>query len=313
MSVVSKWMYSNEGILGSDKYKFGDLYGLSYISKFRLLKNEQKLPPINPISNQQDVHLTAIGDSYMYSFFDEHVKNFERVKDYQFVTWEERNAIKLPKKSSEKKVLLIEIVERNAWGKLSIEQVEKCFQLNKHQKAYKEKPTVSLENNLEFLLFEHRLFSPIKELKTSILLNVNNQLSGDVKISKDGEQLYLKETMDSESYGNSFHPISLDSYHDFEERLNLLNTYCKKIGFDELWLVIAPNPVRVLQTEEKVPNKLFDYLSQSKSLQAKFVNILPALTPEAKFNFFASDTHWNQKGASVFRDQLNQELLKIGK
>jgi hypothetical protein len=39
MRWISKARYQKEGIFGSDKYRFGDLYGLTYLSDFRIEKD----------------------------------------------------------------------------------------------------------------------------------------------------------------------------------------------------------------------------------------------------------------------------------
>lgn len=310
MSSVSKWMYGSKSLLGSDKYRYGDLYGLSYYPAFRIEKEEEKLPAYSVTSKMKDINLTIIGDSYTYSFIDEQVQNFERVKDFQFASWEDRNKLKIPSPSTAKNILLIEIVERNAIAKLKEEEFKKCFQLQKDRPAYKEKLSVTVENNLEFLLFEHRLFSSIKEFKTSILHQLFGKIPGDVVLSKDGKNLYLRETMEGETSSNSFNELHKTSYQAFENHVNKMYDKGKALGYDEVWLLIAPNPVRALQTENKQANALFTYLEKSTTLKMKFLNILPALSKHPKSNFFVSDTHWNLNGAYLYRNLVNQELLK---
>lgn len=310
MSSLSKWMYGNESFLGSDKYRFGDLYGLSYYPQFRIKKEDKKLASYQITSKVNDINLTIIGDSYTYSFIDEQVQNFKRVKDLQFASWEERNKLKLPTPSATRNILLIEIVERNALTKLRADEFVKCFQLQKDQPSYKEKMEVTVENNLDFLLFEHSMFSKIKELKTSILQKLFGKIPGDVVLSKDGQNLYLRETMEGDTPANSFKVLSKSSYKTFENYLNKMYDKGKALGYDEVWLLIAPNPVRALQTEKKLANELFTYLEKSTTLRVKFLNILPALSRNAKSNFYASDSHWNLNGATIYRDLVNQELLK---
>jgi len=310
MTSVSKWMYGSETLLGSDKYRFGDLYGLSYYPAFRLEKEEKKLPPYQTTATQKDINLTIIGDSYTYSFIDEKVQNFERVNNFQFASWEDRNKLKLPNTSTATNILLIEIVERNALTKLRAEELLKCFQFQSDRLAFKEKLPLTIENNLEFLLFDHRIFSKLKEIKTTILHSLFGKIPGDVVLSKDGRNLYLKETLEGETTSNSFNELPKASYQSFESQLNKIYDNGKALGYDEVWLLIAPNPVRALQTEDRSPNKLYTYLEKSSTLRVKFLNILPVLSKDAKSNFFASDTHWNLKGAGLYRDLINQELLK---
>lgn len=312
MSVTSKWMYSDIGNFQSDKYRYGDLYGLCYLSDFRIEKKEVKLASIHSVGIRNDVALSILGDSYTYSFIDEKSKNFERVNTYQFIAWDDRYKMQLPADHKEdKKVLLIEIVERNAFAKLNLKELLKTVRFNENHAAQKEQIPFTISTNLEFLLFEHHFLSWIKEWKADFLKTYFGKVTPEVSIAKNDKYLYLTETLAGETLGNSFYPMDEKNYIEFENRLNAINDFFVKKGFDEVWLCIAPNPVRILNTEGKTPNKMFEYLTNSKTLRLKFLNLLPELSRKSENNFYKSDSHWNANGATIYRDLINKELLKI--
>jgi hypothetical protein len=313
MKHIGNWMYSTTGWLGSDKYRYGDLYGMSYVNKFRnadFYLSKEEIKSID--TTKRNIQLDAIGDSYMYSFIAENPESFARVKTYNFITWGEKHSLKFPSKNdSSKKILLLEVVERNAWFVLRLDHVKNNFSINNTDKPFVDKGEFPIENNLEFLLFEHNIFTLAKELKAAILLYLFGNLPGNVQVSKDGNYLYLKETLLGPHEGNSFFEIPNAKYLELEKNLNEINDYFISQGYDEVWLTIAPNPVRVLGTENQEPNKLFDYLGQSKNLKIKFLNLMPVFSKDPKKYYLKSDSHWNDKGASAFKGLVNDELLKL--
>ena len=311
MRIVTQWMYSGTGLLSSDRYRYGDLYGMTYLEQFKLPKDEQKLPLHKTDTLLRDVELSVIGDSYTYSFLQEHPLTFQRTARYHFVQFEEHNALPLPSNSNRKKIVLIEVVERNAWNTLEVNVLKKCVATNPHEepsKVFVEKP---IESNLDFLFFDHAVFTSIKQVKADMNFQLFGKVSDGAVVSKDGQFLYLKETVSGNSTSNSFHSISKEEYATLELRLNQINDYFTSKGFDEVWLVVAPNPARILQTEGKTPNRLFDFLTNSKSLKLKFINLVPILTKQAAQHFFRSDSHWNQQGAALYREVINQELIHL--
>ena len=72
MKWVTRDRYSREGALGADKYLYGDLYGLTYLSKFKKVKdtNFVSLPAIDQKANSDTAKLFILGDSYLYSFLE---------------------------------------------------------------------------------------------------------------------------------------------------------------------------------------------------------------------------------------------------
>lgn len=321
MRWLSHARYQDDGLLGSDKYRFGDLYGLSYLPAFRLEKDSSLIR--HQVANQEirDIELTILGDSYLYSYVQMDTSNFARTKNVTFRKWSDSNLEPLRvRPHATKKVLLIETVERNAWTILSLERLkpqleqissDKPWYTSFNDYLFEHIYHPQLEQNLDFTLFNLQLFSPLKSLKSSIHSKVFNRSPTDVAVSKNGEFLYMRETVDSSQRSSSFYPISNNELHELGNRIVAMNQYAKTKGFDEVIFVIIPNPVVFTGTESKVSNQLVPKLQLELGDKVRFVDPTIPLMEGGKNYFFKSDSHWNQKGARAWLAQFNQYLLTL--
>ena len=66
----------------------------------------------------------------------------------------------------------------------------------------------SINQNIEFNMFDYKIFTPVKEMKASLNWNVFGRVNDDVMISPDGKFLLYRQTIDSTSKNGSFTPIS---------------------------------------------------------------------------------------------------------
>ncbi len=321
MRWLSHARYQDDGLLGSDKYRFGDLYGLSYLPAFRLEKDTSMIRHQVSLAGKRDVDLTILGDSYLYSYVQMDTSNFARTKNVTFRKWSDSNLEPLRvRPNATKNVLLIETVERNVWMLLNSNrlrlQLERVSSDKPWYKSWNEfilehiyHP--QLEQNLDFTLFNLNLSSPIKSLKSSFNSKVFNRSSTDVTVSKNGEFLYMRETVDSTQRSSSFYPISKDELHELGNRIVEMNQYAKSKGFDEVIFVIIPNPVVFTKTESNVSNQLVPKLQLELGDKVRFVDPTMTLMEGGKNYFFKSDSHWNQNGARAWLAQFNQYLLKL--
>src|SRR5947209_617752 len=69
MKMITEYRLSTKSFLGSDKYRYGDLYGMSYLPNFRI--EVIKLPEKVSIdrSGERNINLFIVGDSYLESDF----------------------------------------------------------------------------------------------------------------------------------------------------------------------------------------------------------------------------------------------------
>jgi hypothetical protein len=169
----------------------------------------------------------------------------------------------------------------------------------------------SLEANIEFAWFNFGFWESLKELKGDFNLNFFGRVDKEVAISKDQNLLYLAETLNPNNPGSSFFDISEEKLKAQVSELNSIQDYYKARGFDEVIFSIIPNPVSVLKTENRPDNHLIQRIKLHPDFKGKLIDATEDLSKNAKSNFFTSDSHWNQKGAKIWLDQLNRQLQNV--
>ncbi|NBW02192.1 MAG: hypothetical protein EBR87_00505 [Cytophagia bacterium] len=329
MKWITRDRYSRVGAFGADKYLYGDLYGLTYLSKFKKVKdtNFVSLPAIDQKSNSDTANLFILGDSYLYSFFKEDPRYYVGINQVQFIRWSVANPVEIIPSKNKKNILLIESVERNMSGLFNLSSVKARLdraeavnpELNGRQKiahfftgidgVIKESLYHhSLEANIEFAWFNFGFWEPLKELKADFNLNFFGRVDREVAISKDQNFLYLAETLNPAHVGSSFSDLSESQLKSQVSELNAIQEYYQAKGFDKVIFSIIPNPVSVLKTENKPDNRLIQRIKSHPDFKGKLLDATEGLSKNATSNFFTSDSHWNQKGAKIWLDQLNTQL-----
>lgn len=329
MRLLSQRRYMRQDGWGADKFTFGDLYGLTYIKPFKMPRDTSfvALPVLQTDSSKYKMHI--IGDSYLYSFFSMDPRYFEKTGAVQFVRWSTPSPVPYRLATDKKNILLIECVERNFRNLMQVQEIRNRIevqpvaksepqtsglfrwfsQLNTSVKQTLYHPT--LENNLEFLLFNLGIWAPFKELKSALNFYVFGRLDNDVRVSKNWKQLYLTQTVDPEKVGSSFYPTSDEEVGAYVAQLNEVEAYFKSKGFDQIIFSIIPNPVGVLNTENKRTNQIIQRIAAHPDWKGILVDPTLRLQKNAKDNFFPSDSHWNQRGAAIWLGQLNETLRAL--
>ena len=329
MKWITQARYSRVGAFGADKYLYGDLYGLTYLSKFKKVKdtNFVSIPPKDEKANSDKANLFILGDSYLYSFFKEDPRYYVGINQVKFIRWSVANPVEIIPDKNKKNILLIESVERNMSGLFHLSSVKARLdraeatntEMNTRQKiafftleidrTLKEKLYhKSLEANIEFAWFNFGFWEPLKELKADFNLNLFGRVDKEVAISKDRNFLYLAETINPNNPGSSFSDLTEAQIKTQVTELNAIQDYYQAKGFDEVLFSIIPNPVSVLKTENKPDNHLIHRIKSHPDFKGKLIDATEGLSKNAKSNFFSSDSHWNQKGAKIWLDQLNHQL-----
>ena len=328
MRFLSQRRYIRQDGWGADKYNYGDLYGLTYIKPFKMPRDTRfvDIPKLQTDSLTYKLHI--IGDSYLYSFFSMNPGYFEKTAEVEFVRWTPPTVpFRLAK--DKKNILLIECVERNFRNLVQLREIRNRIEpplsshleshkggkfaffgrINAHIKNMLYHPT--LESNLDFLLFNLGIWTPWKELKSSLNFYIFGRLDNDVRVSKNWKQLYLTETVDPEKVGSSFYPTSDEEVGAYVAQLNEVQTYFKSKGYDQIIFSIIPNPVAVLNTENKPTNQILARIAKHPNWKGILVDPSLRLQKNAKENFFPSDSHWNQRGAAIWLGQLNETLKAL--
>ncbi|MEY4986638.1 MAG: hypothetical protein RL567_417 [Bacteroidota bacterium] len=321
MRWISKARYQQQGNWGSDKYRYGDLYGLSYLPAFRLEKDTSLISNQVTFAGLRDTDLYMIGDSYLYSYIQMDTSNFVRANQVNFRKWSEGNDAPLAiKPSPRKKVLLIESVERNIWSVIDIMRVKAHLEGYRAPLTWDEKLNAcladalydpQLEQNIDFTLFNFQALSFVKSLKAQGNLSLFNRTESDVVLSRNKQFLYMKETVDSTQRGSSFYPVTSQDIQALLEQMERISSYAHAKGFDDVVFSFIPNPVAITQTESKPTNQLIPTLVFANQGRLHVVDPTQVLTQGGKHYFFRSDSHWNQRGAQAWLNQMNQYLLTL--
>ena len=332
MKRITQDRYSRMGLLGADKYVYGDLYGLTYLSKFKHVKDTNFVPL--PASDQKvyskSANLVILGDSYLYSFFKQDPRYYVGINQVQFIRWSFANPAEIRPTKNKKNILLIESVERNMAGLFHLNSVKArlngldalspalnlrqriTFFVSEINKGFKENfYHKTQEANIEFAWFNFGFWEPLKELKADFNLNFFERIDQEVSISKDQRFLYLDETVNLTNAGSSFSKISEAQLKAQVKELNAIQEFYMANGFDEVIFSIIPNPVSVLKTENRPINHIVQRIARHPDFKGKLIDPTEGLSKNAASNFFTSDSHWNQKGAKIWLDQLNMELKNV--
>ncbi|MHA8067732.1 hypothetical protein ACS6L2_00470 [Aquirufa ecclesiirivi] len=333
MHWITQGRYARNDAWGADKYRFGDLYGISYLSDFRIAKDTHLLPlPQKTDTILRDYDLTILGDSYLYSSFQVHPAYFNRVNSVQMYRWSDSLRHLIPAKSTRKKVLLIECVERNMWDRMNLADARLRLDVQQEKSLPVDKSTKqilidqldrfdagvkralyhpTLESNLDFVLFNVGFLGWIKELKADFTWKALGRTNPDVQVSHDGQFLYLEETLNPQKRGSSFRLIKQEEINRMVSQLQAIESYYLLHGYDQVIFSLIPNPVAVLETETKAPNFAIQRIMQHPQRQVNIVDPSFSLKQQASMNFYRSDSHWNLRGAQIWLNEFNQVLSKL--
>jgi hypothetical protein len=247
--------------------------------------------------------------------------NFVRAKRVDFRKWADGAGAPISiKPSSHKKVLLIESVERNIGNVIDIMRVKAHLEGYRAPLTWDEKLNAcladalydpQLEQNIDFTLFNFQALSFVKSLKAQGNLSFFNRTESDVVLSRNKQFLYMKETVDSTQRGSSFYPVTSQDIQALLEQMERISSYAHAKGFDDVVFSFIPNPVAITQTESKPTNQLIPTLVFANQGRLHVVDPTQVLTQGGKHYFFRSDSHWNQRGAQAWLNQMNQYLLTL--
>ncbi len=325
MAWLTRVRYMPQDYWGSDKYKFGDLYGISYLPEFKVENDKAGVRKPELKSANKDLQVYVIGDSYFYSSFDLVPDYFERAQSLQFVKWDGQFPSSWESsKDSARKVLLVECVERNVLSVVKLANVQGIFEPKEEEKSkvgweamnaavsdWLYHPT--LEANLSFALFDMSIFSMIKQAKASFNQSIFGRSPAGVVLAQTRDFLYLEQTVDPNATGSSFKPVGELEYQALLKEMDLIESYAKRKGFDEVIFSFIPNPASVLLTEGKAYNQFVPTVAKLAQSRFLFIDPTDKLRVNAAQNFFRNDSHWNPNGAKIWLDLSNELLLSLPK
>lgn len=300
----SEWFgkYSN---LFPNIYRYGDLYLQTNMPGFRI--KDRKVKPVIH-RNEQHTTLTIVGDSYTQHFDSSYFSS----GIFHFIHYNSIPDTIAPLDTHQRNIIIIECTERHARMRFA----NSSFFVTGQKIPVKRAAEVELltENHLQPLLTHYDWQLPFKELKTAIYLNVFDRFSEMVaKPGKEG-RLYLKVTLEPNEMGSSFQPIDDMEIKRLVENMNKINDSLHRMGFDEVYFTIVPNPASIYKEQNDPPyNHLIERLQNDSSARFKTIDIYESFKKETTSVYKCNDTHWNELGKMIWLIKVNDMIYRSGK
>jgi hypothetical protein len=311
----------------SDRWRYGDLYGLSYLPRYKFELEPFKQYPAKTNKPATNRILYIIGDSFLADkvlngAFDAFDNVYFLDRRFPF------GPVKLD--STKQNYLIMEFAERNLNG-YNINKTSETRWTNKEIETganFGNAPTAAantppphtslidrlntiifnkdLSRNLELILFDNKMATPFKEAKASLNYNMFGRVANEVAVSTDKKRLFLNFTVDTVSLQSAFRPKSKQSLDSIAHNLDEAGKYYRAIGFKKVLLSVIPNPVSVYDANRMPYNHLLQKVEQSAHLPV--ISLLEIYKTDRRNLFYKSDAHWNPLGMEIWVNQTNGVL-----
>ena len=330
MKSVTRKRYAMYSPFGSDKYKYGDLYGLSYLQPFKIPQDgggvEGKTPDgeaeapayCGKSGRKRDIDLYSICDSYLFLFVKSN-QEFCRGNKYSYKRSIDYGHLNVHLDKSKINVLLIERTERSVrealrdmtleTSLLPADQEELVITPNRAPTNFRLNKEINY--NLEFNLFDYKFLTPVKEFKAWLNYKVFGRTDPMVRVSQDNSRLYFSETMDTSGYTSSVVPLSDAVIDTCVSNLNKLYAHYKAMGFDYIYFCTIPNPCTMLEKEHIQYNNFIPRLQNNPALKVPVIDMYSLFAEDPQNIYSRSDTHWNRNGYSRWLQKFNNVLDTI--
>ncbi len=311
------------GLLKLDNSDYGDLYGLSYLSSYRLEgAGSYAVPDKLPVEKQEG-KIYIIGDSYLAKMFlKDTSSNLYRTGLGAFF-WFGSSGDKAPPialQKDKKNILLIEMSERFVRSRFTskdrVKSITGAFTESNESKEPKTEllkwriVPKSIEQNIGLLLFGYKMLGPVKEAKADFSYHFFNRCDPQVYVSGQRKRLYFSNTIDTLEVPSAFRYIPETEIELIVNNINKISAHYKAMGFDEVVFTFIPNAATVCSPVSWKYNGLIPRIQSSHELNADVINVYDAFrsAPDPCGLYWKGDTHWNVKGYSIWEDLMNEYL-----
>lgn len=310
----------------SDKWAYGDLYGVCFLPQYKFKLEPFKQYPHQPGRQSTNKILYIIGDSYLadktlsgaFDIFDNVI-----FLDRRFAF----GPIKLD--STKQNYMMMEFSERNLNGY----DINKTYEIRWAPNDIKNAVNVSnkplpggtplpheslferlgriifhkdLSRNLELILFDNKLATPFKEAKASLNYKLFNRIANEIVVSTDKKRLLFNTTVDTSSVQSAFRQKTEQDLDSIVNNLDIAKKYYLSLGFKKVFLSVIPNPVSVYDDKRMPYNHLLERVEQKTDLTVvPLYNIFKA---DKRNLFYRSDSHWNPQGLDIWVHEANKVL-----
>ena len=300
-----------------NQYRFGDLYNISNLEKFKeenLEVNTALTQSDKPSTRYKNVDLYTIGDSFttMDTSFYAGDKNFH--------IWLGANVDTVTLNPEKQSLLVIEVIERTIQERLKGEAeklyIDKGFQIsgnNAHQPPLRnavpksiwwEKFHDGIDQRLEFLLFNYDIFLKIKELKAQTMLSLFNRTHQGALISKSHDHLFYDIEANLKSTLSPFQTLHSSDIDEVVTNMNLIRQHYVSLGFKEVYFCFIPNKVTVCEPDRSRHNNQIERIETHPDLLAPVLSIHQEVRKHPEW-YHKGDGHWNANGKRIWIKAVN--------
>jgi hypothetical protein len=314
----------------SDRWRYGDLYGLCFLPQYKFLLEPFKTYPGNDKKPATSNILYIIGDSFLADktlagAFDKFDNVIFLDRRFQF------GPIKLD--TTKNNYLMMEFAERNLVDydlakTPEIEWPQKNIRTKNLNDATIPQPASTLptslpdrvgnilfnkdlSRNLEIILFYNKIFTPVKEFKAWINYKLTGWLPKEVAVSTDKKRLLMNVTVDTTYRQSAFRQISDKEVETISNNLDSAQNYYKSIGFKKVFLSVIPNPVSIYDAKRMNYNHLLQRIEKSNKFPVN--SLFNKYKAEDKNLYYRSDGHWNPYGLDIWVKTTNATLDSLVK
>jgi len=309
----------------SDRWRYGDLYGVSYLSQYKFGLEPFKQYSHKPGRQNTNKVLYIIGDSFLadkvlYGAFD----TFDNVifLDRRFAF----GPIKLD--NTKQNYLVMEFAERNLNGydigktdeiRWTTNEIKNGINFSNIPRVGNQLPAASifkrvgniifnkeLSRNLELILFDNKLATSFREIKASLNYNLFNRVAKEVAVSTDKKRLLFNITVDTASLQSAFRPKTEHALDSIVNNLDIARKYYLAIGFKKVFLSVIPNAVSVYDNQRMPYNHLLEKVEQKTDLPV--IPLYKIFKSDKRNLFYRSDSHWNPLGLDIWVSEANKAL-----
>jgi hypothetical protein len=304
----------------TDSYRYGDLYRLSNLTKFKdpVTSCEAYTPP--PKSTNKRIHLYIIGDSFTET--QRLGKKDFAADEYTRLHWHE--VLHFKPDTSEINILVLETVERHLREKFLTGPIGNIIPDSRTYVDNGQQPTLmhrldgafnskATEGRLDEFLFQNDFILAIKEFKANFNFRIFDRTNQEVTlVNDDADVVYYMDTdTDTTAFTSSFARIENTEIDTLVTNLNQSKALALKSGFDKVILSVIPNKVSVLMPEYGPYNQLINRIHQHPDFNLDFVDVYADFEKLGNEAYLKGDSHWTCQGQYVWLTRINQTINKL--
>lgn len=293
-----------------DDFRYGDLYRLSNLPKFK-----KPLEKCKQFSKKEKVKISLFlaGDSFTE---DKRISKKDFVADSYFRGNVAEANEDLPVVAT-KKVLIIETVERHFRERFTEPWKNWDINLKNNEDKFNISIPYLLSLNMPYneklhqaSLFGFDVILYIKEWKALLNYYLFNRIDEKVYLSKDKNNILYYLDIEP-GISSCFVTIEDKEIEKLVSNVNVTYKYYKSLGFDEVILSIIPNKTSILGKDLGNYNHLITRIENNSKLEMPLISVYKEFEKGGSKFYDLGDSHWSCDGEQIWINKVNAKLLDL--